>query len=84
MMLRRLESQLSHDDLGLAAYLESARRRRVLPLSAGLLLVALPALVGAQVAMVGALAGSRLLTVVGVLYAVVVPWALVRGWRRSP
>jgi hypothetical protein len=83
--LHRLESQLSREDPALAAYLASGWRQRVPLQRTGLLLrVLLPMLVGVQVAAVGRMAGSGLLSMVGLLYAVLAPCGalLIGAWRR--
>jgi predicted anti-sigma-YlaC factor YlaD len=83
--LRRLESQFSREDPALAAFLASGWRQRVPLRRAGFLLrVLLPMLVGVQVAVVGGMAGSGLLIMVGLLYAVLVPCValLIGAWRR--
>jgi hypothetical protein len=82
--LHRLESQLSKEDPALAACFASAWRLRVPSLRVSVLLVVLlPMLVGVQVAVVGATAGSQLLTMAGLVYAVLAPCgALLVGGRR--
>ena len=83
--LHRLESQLSREDPVLAAYLASGWRQRVPLRRAGYLVrVLLPMLVGVQVAVVGGMAGSGLLIMVGLLYAVLAPCGalLIGAWRR--
>jgi Protein of unknown function (DUF3040) len=83
--LHRLESQLTRQDPALAAHMGSGWRQRVPLRRAGYVLrVLLPMLVGVQVAVVGGMAGSRLLTMVGLLYAVLAPCGalLIGAWRR--
>jgi predicted anti-sigma-YlaC factor YlaD len=83
--LHRLESELSRDDPALAIFLASGWRQRVPVRRAGYLLrVLLPMLVGVQVAVVGGMAGSGLLIMVGLLYAVLGPCGalLIGAWRR--
>jgi Protein of unknown function (DUF3040) len=86
IVLRRLESQLSREDPALAAHLGPPRPRqqRMLVLRPGFLRVAVPMLVGMQVAVVGVTVGSQLLTVVGLIYIIVGPCGalLVSAWRR--
>jgi hypothetical protein len=72
--LQRLESQLNREDPALAAFLASGWRQRVSSRRAGFLLrLLLPMLVGVQVALAGGMAGSGLLAMVGLLYAVLAP-----------
>jgi hypothetical protein len=74
LALFRLESQLSREDPALAAHLTFGWRQRVPLRRAGFLLrVLLPLLVGVQVAAAGGMAGSRLLIMLGLLYAVLAP-----------
>ena len=83
--LHQLESQLTGEDPVLAAYLASGWRQRVPLRRAGYLFRALlPMLVGVQVAVVGGMAGSGLLIMVGLLYAVLAPFGalLIGAWRR--
>jgi predicted anti-sigma-YlaC factor YlaD len=83
--LHQLESQLTGEDPVLAAYLASGWRQRVPLRRAGYLFrVLLPMLVGVQVAVVGGMAGSGLLIMVGLLYAVLAPCGalLIGAWRR--
>jgi hypothetical protein len=83
--LHRLESQLSREDPALAAYLATGWRQRVALRRAGYLVrVLLPMFVGVQVAVVGGMAGSGLLIMVGLLYAVLAPCGalLIGAWRR--
>ncbi len=85
MALHRLESQLSTEDPALAAFLTPGWRQRVTSRRAGFLLrLLLPMFVGVQVALAGGMAGSGLVTMVGLLYAVLAPIGalLVDAWRR--
>jgi hypothetical protein len=85
LALFRLESQLKREDPALAAHLASGWRQRVPLRRAGFLLrVLLPMLVGVQVAAAGGMAGSRLLIMLGLLYAVLAPCGarLVAARRR--
>lgn len=84
VVLHRLESQLSREDPALAVYFATGSRQRVPLRRAGFVFrVFLPMLVGVQVAVVGGMAGSRLLMMVGLLYAVLAPCgALLVDARR--
>jgi hypothetical protein len=84
LALFRLESQLSREDPALAAHLAPAWRQGGPSRRAGFLLrVVLPLLVGVQVVVVGGMAGSRLLIMLGLFYAVLAPGgALLLGARR--
>ncbi len=84
LALFRLESQLNREDPALAAQFTSEWQLRVPLRRAGFLLrVLLPMLVGAQVALVGGITGSPLLTMLGLLYAVLAPGgALLIDARR--